>query len=195
MKETQSMQIERCDIKDMRVIMPIQHGDRRGIFMELYNQQVLADAGVNDQFVQDNISTSMKGVLRGVHTQIYFPQSKIVTCLQGEIFDVAVDCREDSPTFGCWQGVVLNEFNKKLVYLPEGIAHGFYTTSNFAMVFFKVSTHYHPGDEIGFHWNDEQIDIKWPLLEQKTVIQADKDTWWTSFNEMMERLNELRNKQ
>lgn len=168
----------------VKVLSPDVFGDNRGSFMELWNNQVLRDVGIKDLFVQDNISTSVKGVLRGVHTQRDFPQAKIVSCLSGEIFDVAVDCRTGSSTFGKWYGEILSFQNRKQLYLPPGVAHGFLALDD-AMVHMKVTTHYVPGDEIGFRWDDETIGISWPISKEMDLIFADKDLQWPDFNEMV----------
>lgn len=164
-------------------------GDNRGSFLELWNNKVLRESGVQDVFVQDNISTSVKGVLRGVHTQKKFPQAKIVSCLSGKIFDVAVDCRKGSSTFGQWYGEILSAQNHKQLYLPAGVAHGFLALED-TMVHMKVTTHYVPGDEIGFIWNDETVGISWPIPEDLELIFADKDLHWPDFNEMVAQMTE-----
>lgn len=168
----------------VKVLCPEVFGDNRGTFMELWNNRVLRDIGIKNLFVQDNISMSVKGVLRGVHTQRKFPQAKIVSCLNGKIFDVAVDCRTGSLTFGKWYGEMLSAQNHKQLYLPTGVAHGFLTLED-AMVHMKVTTHYVPGDEIGFRWDDETIGISWPIPKEMNLIFADKDLQWPDFNEMI----------
>lgn len=157
--------------------------DNRGSFMELWNNQHLKEIGIHDTFVQDNLSTSKTGVLRGVHTQLKYPQAKIVSCLNGMIFDVAVDCRIDSITYGKWHGEILSAENHKQLYLPAGVAHGFLAITD-SLVHMKVSTHYIPGDEIGFIWNDKTIGIEWPSIKENFIF-ALKDLQWKSFNEMM----------
>lgn len=174
-------------IKGVKVFCPDVFGDNRGSFMELWNNQVLRESGVEDVFVQDNISTSVKGVLRGVHTQRSFPQAKIVSCLSGKIFDVAVDCRKGSSTFGQWHGEILSAQNRKQLYLPSGVAHGFLALED-AMVHMKVTTHYVPGDEIGFRWDDETIGISWPISKELELIFADKDLRWPGFNDMVDQI-------
>ncbi len=185
------MECNATNIEGVRVLCPCAFVDNRGSFMELWNEKVLAKVGINDNFVQDNLSTSVKGVLRGVHTQIKYPQSKIVACLQGSIFDVAVDCRVASPTFGKWHGELLTGENCKQLYLPKGVAHGFLTLED-AMVYMKVSTHYTPGDEIGFKWDDEKVGIDWPIPSDMELIFADKDLMWKGFEGAMEDLKRLR---
>lgn len=178
-------------VMGVKVLCPPFFGDNRGSFMELCNQKSLDDIGIEDHFVQDNISTSQKGVLRGVHTQIKFPQAKIVACLKGSIFDVAVDCRQDSPSYGKWFGEILSEENHKQLYLPAGVAHGFLALED-TMVYMKVSTHYTPGDEIGFAWNDGDVGISWPIPHGMKLTFAEKDLKWKSFKDAMSDLNSYR---
>ena len=185
------MKIQETKIVDVRVLCPKVFGDNRGSFMEIWNEHELKQIGISDVFVQDNIYTSVKGVLRGVHTQIKFPQAKIVSCFQGKIYDVVVDCRVGSPSYGMWHGEILSGENHKQIYIPAGVAHGFLTLED-AMVYMKVTTHYTPGDEIGFLWNDPDVDIKWPIAESVDLIFADKDLQWKSFQDMMSELTELR---
>ena len=150
------------------IIEPTVHGDSRGYFMETYNQRDLAQAGLNMVFVQDNQSSSTKGVLRGMHLQKQFPQGKLVRVTKGSVFDVAVDLRKASPTFGKWYGVELTQENKKQFYIPEGFAHGFLVLSDMAEFCYKVTDFYHPGDECSIAWNDPQIGIAWPVIGQYT---------------------------
>ncbi len=178
------MNIFSTRVEGVKVLCPKVFSDDRGSFMELWNKKVLSEAGIEEQFVQDNISTSSKGVLRGVHTQLFFPQAKIVSCLKGMIYDVAVDCRRNSPTYGKWYGELLTEENRRQMLLPAGVAHGFLTLEN-AMVHMKVTTHYTPGDEIGFRWNDDMVNISWPIPVGMDLIFADKDLQWKGFDEMM----------
>ena len=149
-------------IKGLCVIQPAVHGDNRGYFMETYNQNDMREAGLDLVFVQDNQSMSVKGVLRGLHFQKQFPQGKLVRAIKGEVFDVAVDMRSDSETFGKWFGVLLSEENKKQFYIPEGFAHGFLVLSETAEFCYKCTDFYHPGDEGGLAWNDPKIGIAWP---------------------------------
>ena len=149
-------------IKGLCVIQPAVHGDNRGYFMETYNQNDMREAGLDRVFVQDNQSMSVKGVLRGLHFQKQFPQGKLVRAIKGEVFDVAVDMRSDSETFGKWFGVLLSEENKKQFYIPEGFAHGFLVLSETAEFCYKCTDFYHPGDEGGLAWNDPKIGIAWP---------------------------------
>mgnify|MGYP000137044588 CR=1 FL=1 len=149
-------------IKDLYVIEPTVFGDNRGYFMETYNYNDFAAAGIDCTFVQDNQSSSKKGVLRGLHFQINYPQDKLVRVVSGEVFDVAVDLREGSATYGKWYGVELSEENKKQFLIPEGFAHGFLVLSDEAEFCYKVNDFWHPNDEGGLAWNDPKIGIRWP---------------------------------
>ena len=146
------------------IIEPAVHGDSRGYFSETYNQRDMQEAGLNMVFVQDNESMSTKGVLRGLHFQKEFPQGKLVRVIKGAVFDVAVDLRADSPTYGKWYGIELTEENHKQFYISEGFAHGFLVLSDEAKFCYKVTDFYHPGDEGGLAWNDPEIGIEWPQL-------------------------------
>lgn len=149
-------------IEGLCIIEPAVHGDARGYFMETYNQRDMQEAGLNMIFVQDNQSCSVKGVLRGLHFQKEFPQGKLVRVVKGSVFDVAVDLRSNSNTYGKWFGVELTEKNKKQFYIPEGFAHGFLVLSDIAEFCYKCTDFYHPGDEGGLAWNDPEIGIVWP---------------------------------
>ena len=151
-------------IEGLCVITPAVHGDNRGYFMETYNQRDMSEAGLNMVFVQDNQSMSVKGVLRGLHAQKEFPQGKLVRVIQGRVFDVAVDLRPNSETYGKWYGIELTAENKKQFYIPEGFAHGFLVLSDTAEFCYKVTDFYHPNDEIGIAWNDPAIGIQWPEI-------------------------------
>ncbi len=151
-----------CRIEGLYVIEPALHGDARGYFMETYNQKDMAEFGLNMVFVQDNQSMSTKGVLRGLHFQKQYPQGKLVRVIKGRVFDVAVDLRADSKTYGQWFGVELSESNKKQFYISEGFAHGFLVMSETAEFCYKVTDFYCPGDEGGIAWNDPDIGILWP---------------------------------
>lgn len=178
---------EDCNgIKGLKVIEPAVFGDARGYFMETYNYNDFAAAGIDCQFVQDNQSASRKGVLRGLHFQINYPQDKLVRVIQGEVFDVAVDLREGSETFGKWFGVVLSAENKKQFFIPKGFAHGFVVLSDYAEFCYKVTDFYHPNDEGGLLWKDPAIGIEWPMPEGMTeadLIFSDKDTKWGGLEE------------
>lgn len=149
-------------IEGLYVIEPTVHGDARGYFTETYNQRDFHEAGLTMTFVQDNQSGSTKGVLRGLHFQKEFPQGKLVRVINGSVFDVAVDLREGSDTYGKWYGLELTAENKKQFYIPEGFAHGFLVLSERAEFCYKCTDFYHPGDEGGLAWNDPQIGIQWP---------------------------------
>ena len=151
-----------CPIEGLYIIEPTVHGDARGYFMETYNQRDMHEAGLDMVFVQDNQNMSTKGVLRGLHFQKHYPQGKLVRVLSGRVFDVAVDMRRDSKTFGQWYGVELTEENKKQFYISEGFAHGFLVLSDTAVFSYKCTNFYHPGDEGGVAWNDPAIGIQWP---------------------------------
>ena len=151
-------------IKGLFVIEPTVHGDSRGYFMETYSLRDMTEAGLNMNFVQDNQSMSVKGVLRGLHFQKEYPQGKLVRVIRGRVFDVAVDLRRDSETYGQWYGLELSEENKKQFYISEGFAHGFLVLSDTAEFCYKVTDFYHPGDEGGLAWNDPAIGIEWPEL-------------------------------
>ena len=152
-------------IEGLCVITPAVHGDSRGYFMETYNQQDMEEAGFNIMFVQDNQSMSTKGVLRGLHFQKHYPQTKLVRVIKGTVFDVAVDLRSGSSTYGRWHGEILSEENKKQFLIPRGFAHGFLVLSDVAEFCYKCDDFYHPNDEGGMAWNDPEIGIVWPMLE------------------------------
>ena len=154
------------DIAGLCVITPTVHGDQRGYFMETYSQRDMAEAGLNILFVQDNQSMSTKGVLRGLHYQINYPQTKLVRVIRGSVFDVAVDLRSNSSTYGKWFGVELTAENKKQFLIPKGFAHGFLVRSDIAEFCYKCDDFYHPGDEGGLAWNDPEIGIDWGVTGQ-----------------------------
>ncbi len=155
------IKVEKTPIEGLYVIEPAVHGDERGYFTETYNQNDMKEFGLNAVFVQDNQSMSRKGVLRGLHYQINYPQCKLVRVIRGKVFDVAVDLRKDSKTYGKWYGVELSDENKKQFYIPEGFAHGFLVLSDIAEFCYKVTDFYHPNDEGGLAWNDPSIGVKW----------------------------------
>lgn len=159
------IKVTESPIKGLYVIEPTVHGDERGYFVETYNQQDMIDAGLDMDFVQDNQSKSIKGVLRGLHYQKDYPQGKLVRVTKGRVFDVAVDLREGSETYGEWYGLELSEENFKQFYISEGFAHGFLVLSDEAVFQYKVTDFYHPGDEGGLAWNDPEIGIDWPEVE------------------------------
>ena len=158
------------------------YGDDRGWFSETYKRPNFIEGGIEAEFVQDNESCSTKGVLRGLHFQISHPQAKLVRCVRGEVFDVGVDLRPDSPTFGRWVGEVLSEENRRQLFLPRGFAHGFYVMSDIAVFSYKCDDVYHPDDEGGIAWDDSDIGIVWPEMTHKPNLSA-KDTSARSFSE------------
>lgn len=181
-------------IEGLCVITPAVHGDSRGYFMETYSARDMKEAGFDIVFVQDNQSMSIKGVLRGLHFQKQFPQTKLVRVIKGEVYDVAVDLRKDSPTYGKYHGELLTEENKKQFLIPRGFAHGFLVLSETAEFCYKCDDFYHPNDEGGMAWNDPEIGIAWPqvvgnypgnanaegyMLEDGTkLILSEKDQKW-----------------
>lgn len=178
--------VETCEIEGLKVITPTVFGDERGYFMETYNYNDFKAAGIDQIFVQDNQSSSKKGVLRGLHFQINYPQDKLVRVVSGEVFDVAVDLRKDSKTFGKWFGVLLSEKNKKQFFIPKNFAHGFVVLSEHAEFAYKCTDFYHPNDEGGLLWKDEMIGVKWPMPEgmtEKDLIISEKDQKWSGLAE------------
>ena len=157
--------MEKCTIEGLYIITPSVFDDERGYFSETYNQKDMEEAGLNMVFVQDNQSGSAKGVLRGLHFQKEFPQGKLVRVISGTVFDVAVDLREGSATYGKWFGVELSAENHKQFYISEGFAHGFFVLSDGAQFCYKCTDFYHPGDEGGLAWNDPSIGVEWPGLK------------------------------
>ena len=167
-----------CDIEGLYVIEPTVFKDERGYFVETYNQNDMKEAGLDMVFVQDNQSMSTRGVLRGLHFQKQFPQGKLVRVVRGKVFEVAVDLRSDSKTYGKWFGVELSAENMKQFYIPEGFAHGFLVLSDEAEFCYKCTDFYHPGDEGGLTWNDPEIGVEWPLEEGVDLIISEKDQKW-----------------
>ena len=152
-----------CPIQGVTLLEPVVHGDERGFFLEFYNQRTFESLGIVRQFVQDNHSRSGRGVLRGLHYQLKHPQAKLVRVISGEVFDVAVDVRRGSPTFGKWVAHVLSAASRRMMFVPEGCAHGFYVLSDTAEINYKCSDYYAPEDEHGLAWNDPALAIAWPL--------------------------------
>lgn len=161
-------------IPDVFVIAPKVFGDERGFFMESYNQRTMQALGLSQEFVQDNHSRSARGVLRGLHYQIEQPQGKLVRVVVGEVFDVAVDLRRSSPTFGKWVGMTLSAENKRMAWIPPGFAHGFYVTSEHAEFLYKTTDYYAPEHERTLSWNDPGIGIQWPLMGEPKLSAKDQ---------------------
>lgn len=179
-------------IEGLCVIEPKVFGDDRGYFMETYNENDMKAAGLDYKFVQDNQSASKKGVLRGLHFQLEYPQDKLVRVVSGSVYDVAVDLRPGSKTFGKWAGVELTAENKKQFMIPKNFAHGFIVLSDHAEFCYKVTDFYHPNDEGGLMWNDPDIGVEWPLPEGMTaedLILSDKDKVNWSYKEFLEKRN------
>ena len=185
-------------IKGLCVITPTVHGDNRGYFMETFNENDMREAGLDIRFVQDNQSCSVKGVLRGLHFQKNYPQTKLVRVIKGEVYDVAVDLRKESPTYGRYHGELLSEENKKQLLIPRGFAHGFLVLSDVAEFCYKCDDFYHPNDEGGLAWNDPEIAILWPkvqgvyqgsaradgyMLDDIPLKLAEKDQKWLGLRE------------
>lgn len=166
------MNIMTTSLKGLLIIEPRVFKDNRGFFMETYNQNKYQKSGMNRHFVQDNLSYSRRSALRGLHFQIKHPQAKLVQVITGEIFDVAVDIRKGSPTFGNWTGVVLSDQNKRQMFIPEGFAHGFCVVSETAHFSYKCSDFYVPDDEGGIIWSDPDVGIDWPV---KDPVISEKD--------------------
>lgn len=192
------IKVTKLPIEGLYIIEPAVHGDSRGYFMETYNKRDMEEAGLNMNFVQDNQSMSVKGVLRGLHFQKQYPQGKLVRVIKGKVFDVAVDLRKDSKTYGQWYGVELTEENKKQFYISEGFAHGFLVLSDTAEFCYKVTDFYHPGDEGGLAWNDPSIGIDWgvigkycgsasaegyTLADGTPLILSEKDQKWNTLKD------------
>ena len=179
--------VETCDIEGLKVITPTVHGDARGYFVETYNYNDYKEAGIGQVFVQDNQSSSVKNVLRGLHFQINYPQDKLVRVIAGEVFDVAVDLRPGSATYGKWHGVLLSAENKKQFFIPKNFAHGFFLLSDYAEFTYKCSDFYHSNDEGGICWNDPEIGIDWPIPEGMNLVMSDKDQKWAGLSAFTEK--------
>ena len=164
----------KTEIEGVYIIEPQVFGDNRGYFFETYKKSEFDNAGLVYDFIQDNQSKSKRGVLRGLHFQKQYPQAKLVRVLEGEVFDVAVDLRKNSPTYGKWVGVILSEENKKMFMIPRGFAHGFVVLSETAVFTYKCDELYHPEDEGGILWNDPDINISWPIKEDILLSEKDK---------------------
>ena len=167
--------VETCEIEGLKVITPAVFGDSRGYFMETYNYNDFKEAGIDQVFVQDNQSASVKNVLRGLHFQIRYPQDKLVRVVSGEVFDVAVDLRPGSATYGKWFGVVLSAENKKQFFIPKNFDHGVLVRSAQAEFAYKCTDFYPPNDECGITWNQPDIGINWPIQEGDKLVMSDRD--------------------
>ena len=170
------MKFQPTSIPDVQIIKPDRHEDDRGFFMETYRATLFAEAGINSSFVQENQSGSAQGTLRGLHYQIQQAQGKLVQVVSGEIFDVAVDIRQSSSSFGKWVGKVLSFDNKQQMWIPKGFAHGFYVLSKWANVIYKVTDYYSPEWERTLLWNDPELQIEWPLDHEIPLLISEKDT-------------------
>ncbi len=177
-------QVETCEIEGLKIITPTVFGDERGYFMETYQYEDFKAAGIDVTFVQDNQSASKKGVLRGLHFQINYPQDKLVRVISGEVYDVAVDLREGSPTYGQWHGELLSAENKKQFFIPKNFAHGFLVLSEYAEFCYKCTDYYHANDEGGLLWSDPEIGVKWPIPEGMELTISDKDKKWGSIKDL-----------
>lgn len=174
----------KTSIDGVIIVEPTVFGDDRGYFLETYQYNDFCNGGIDVKFVQDNQSKSKKGVLRGLHFQKQYPQSKLVRVIKGEVYDVAVDLRPGSPTYGKYEGVILSDENKRQFFIPKGFAHGFVVLSDEAEFVYKVDDFYHPNDEGGLMWNDPDININWPIPADMELILSDKDKVNSSFKEL-----------
>src|ERR1700752_1936415 len=177
------MKVHNHEIPDILIFEPPKHKDNRGFFIEFYNFQVFESKGVSERFVQDNYSFSRKNVLRGLHFQVKRPQGKLIGVLRGNLYDVAVDLRRSSPTFGKWVSTFLSSDNLSFLWIPKGFAHGFYTLSNSTEVFYKVTDYYVPEFERTLVWNDPDVNIDWQLQKSKLPILSAKDTSGSYFRD------------
>ncbi|MEJ8542983.1 dTDP-4-dehydrorhamnose 3,5-epimerase [Methanothermobacter wolfeii] len=173
----------RTELDGAVIIEPEVYSDERGYFMETFNESDFIDGGLDVRFVQDNESMSRRGVLRGLHFQLRKPQGKLVRVVKGEVFDVAVDLRRDSETYGEWTGVILSDSNRREFFIPEGFAHGFLALSDECILNYKCTRLYHPEYDSGIPWNDPDIGIEWPLDLVDELIISDKDRKWRPLRE------------
>lgn len=182
------LSIEKTDIEGLYIINPPAYKQSDDFVLEVYNRREMLRNGLNMTFVQENQSMSVNGVLRGLHVQKNFPQGKLVRVIKGTIYDVAVDTRINSSTYGSWYGVELSAENRKQFYIPEGFAHGFYVISDVAEVCFKVSNYWHLNDEIGIPWNDPDLKIDWPIEKFGNPTIAEKDLHYDPFSLLKDKL-------
>ncbi|MGI6775776.1 MAG: dTDP-4-dehydrorhamnose 3,5-epimerase [Patescibacteria group bacterium] len=189
------MNFKKLKISGLILVEPDVFGDERGFFLESYHQKKFTEEGIRVNFVQDNHSRSSRGVLRGLHFQkAPFAQDKLVRVVRGEVFDVAVDLRPDSPTLGQWEAVVLSEKNKKIFFIPQGFAHGFLALSEVVDFEYKVSNFYSPESEMGIIFDDPRINISWPLVKEELILSA-KDKGWPLFSQVKDELKKIWGKQ
>ena len=177
------IKVKSTSLEGFLVIEPNCFKDERGFFLETYQEDIYKAAGITEKFVQDNQSRSMKGVIRGMHFQVNRPQAQIVTIMRGSVFDVGVDLRQNSPTFGKWHGVELCDTGQRQVYMAPGIAHGFCVLSDLADLHYKVSRFYDPDDECGMVWNDSEVNIDWPLI---TPLIHQRDANYQSLSQLID---------
>ena len=182
--------VETCEIEGLKIITPTVFGDARGYFVETYNYNDYKEAGIDQIFVQDNQSSSVKNVLRGMHFQIRYPQDKLVRVIAGEVFDVALDLRPGSKTYRKWHGVVLSAENKKQFFVPKNFAHGFLVLSDYAEFAYKCTDFYHPGDEGGIMYNDPEVGIEWPIAPGCEPIMSERDHKWGGIKQFTEGMKE-----
>ena len=180
------MEFIQTEIPDVILVKPTLIEDKRGFFMESYHIEKFKFAGIDTNFVQDNYAKSVNNTLRGLHFQMKYPQAKLLRCLKGKVFDVAVDLRKNSPYFGKWVGEELSEDNKFQLYIPEGFAHGYYVMAKTAEITYKCSEIYHPEDEQGVRWDDPEIGIHWP---GNKPLLSNRDIQWPFLNELQEDIN------
>ncbi len=178
------MKFEETPLSGVYLLQPKVFGDQRGFFLESWNRETFRQAGFEMDFVQDNHSRSRRGILRGMHYQTRYTQGKLVRCTAGEVYDVVVDLRRDSPTLGKWHGVYLSEENQSLLWVPPGFAHGFYVRSEYADFQYKCTDIYHPASEISLAWDDPTVGIKWPLAEGEIPTLSDKDRTGLAWGEI-----------
>jgi dTDP-4-dehydrorhamnose 3,5-epimerase len=183
-----SMKIESTPLAGVNLITPTVHGDERGFFLETWHADRYTEAGITLPFVQDNHSRSARGILRGLHLQAEKPQGKLVQVLTGSVFDVVVDCRPDSPSFGKWHGVTLSAENHQQLWVPPGCAHGFYVLSDQTDFLYKCTDYYHPESELTLAWDDPDIGVVWPIPAGQKPQVSDKDRAGESWYEMISAL-------
>lgn len=177
------MKLIKTPLKDAVILEPAVFGDERGFFMETWNQHTFSELGLELNFVQDNHSRSSQGILRGLHYQTQHTQGKLVRVTQGCVFDVAVDLRQSSPTFGQWTGVILSDENQRLFWVPEGFAHGFYVMSESADFQYKCTDKYSPEHEVSIAWDDPELAIEWPLVNNQAPLLSAKDKSGIAFKD------------